>query len=48
MTLEEAILVMHRDVDYVVYRDQDRSSLSASCSAAATDTSTSSKPREYR
>jgi putative sigma-54 modulation protein len=28
MTLEEAILVMHRDVDYVVYRDQDRSSLS--------------------
>ena len=28
MTLEEAILVMRRDVDYVVYRDQDRSSLS--------------------
>lgn len=28
MTLEEAILVMRSDVDYVVYRDQDRSSLS--------------------
>ena len=28
MTLEEAILVMRTDVDYIVYRDQDRSSLS--------------------
>ena len=28
MTLEEAILVMRRDLDYLVYRDQDRSSLS--------------------
>ena len=28
MTLEEAILVMRSDVDYLVYRDQDRSSLS--------------------
>jgi putative sigma-54 modulation protein len=28
MTLEEAILVMRSDLDYLVYRDQDRSSLS--------------------
>lgn len=28
MTLEEAMLVMHNDLDYLVYRDQDRSSLS--------------------
>jgi putative sigma-54 modulation protein len=28
MTLEEAILVMRRDLDYLVYRDQDRSGLS--------------------
>ena len=28
MTLEEAILVMRKDLDYLVYRDLDRSSLS--------------------